>query len=373
MDEKHETDDVLDKECGDEGPSAPPTEMLDPVAGYEGIPADGGGGKTVPLPPKLINSPREDQPSPLPPEARIPALTEDMAREALIKFVSSKWFYGSKPAKELTFRDLKPLTTYRYRLETFTEARSTEWTFVPYTDQMVDGPENGLPPAPWDVMVEPPPLFQNDQKKVAVPHTSSVKPCHKCHGKGRYRCSRCSGSGKLRCVSCNGTGQTAQKRCFQCSGTGRRRCRTCNGRGSIICSICKGKRNLLHYIQLTVTWKNVVFEHVPDHQTGFPVELFKKVKGDDIFMDEHITVYPMVGFPELEICEASKRGITDHNAQFSSTARILKQRQTIEIVPLTEVHCEYKQKTYSYYVYGTEQEVYAPSYPAKYFWGCNIF
>lgn len=47
--------------------------------------------------------------------SRVPAISEDVARDALLKFVESKWRYSSKPARNLTFRELKPVTVYRVR------------------------------------------------------------------------------------------------------------------------------------------------------------------------------------------------------------------------------------------------------------------
>lgn len=48
------------------------------------------------------------------------------------------------------------------------------------------------------------------------------------------------------------------------------------------------------------------------------------------------------------------------------------QRQTIELVPLTEVRYRYQGKTSVYYVYGTDHQVYAVDYPQRYCCGCTI-
>lgn len=44
---------------------------------------------------------------------RVPQVSEDVAREALLKFVGKKWTYSSKPAQNLVFKDLRPFTVYR--------------------------------------------------------------------------------------------------------------------------------------------------------------------------------------------------------------------------------------------------------------------
>lgn len=47
---------------------------------------------------------------------------------------------------------------------------------VPFIlDQLVDGPQYAVPPPPWDVVVEVPPMYTDSCQKVRVPHTSFVK------------------------------------------------------------------------------------------------------------------------------------------------------------------------------------------------------
>ncbi|MBN3306203.1 SSUH2 protein, partial [Amia calva] len=299
---------------------------------------------------------------------RVPTVSEEIAREALLQFVDKKWTYRSKPARDLVFKDLKPFTVYRYRLETFAESRASAWEFEPYTDQFLDGPQYGISPPPWDVVVEVPPTYTDSKVKVKVPHSSFVRPCHRCHGRGRVRCTHCTGSGKTRCTFCHGSGRHQNNRCTSCHGSGRKRCTFCSGRGHKTCPSCNGKKNLMHFIQLTVTWKNHVFEYVPDRIPDFPVKKFEKVAGDPFFVDESILVYPIVGFPDEEICEASKRGNQEHLSTFSSVNRILQQRQTIELIPLTHAFYDYKGQDYNYFVYGMDNKVYAPKYPSS----CSI-
>ncbi|XP_041080738.1 protein SSUH2 homolog isoform X1 [Polyodon spathula] len=368
MDNKDKGKGVLDPEAPEEGPSALPSGLLDTVSGYEGTPSDGvGEDKIYPPPSDRLPKPANDQNASVP-HVRLPTVSEDTARAALLEYVGRKWNYRSKPAKELVFRDLTPFTTYRYRLETFTESRGTAWAFEPYTNQLVDGPQYGDPPPPWDVMVEVPPMYIDSCQKVRVPHTSFVKVCHRCHGKGHVQCSQCNGWGKTQCSFCFGSGHRSGESCTFCHGSGQSRCFHCSGRGTKTCDICKGHRNLMHFIQLIVTWKNQIYQHVPDRCPDFPVKLFEKVNGDKFFVDESALVYPIVGFPEKEICDASKRGNDEHMARFSGSMHILQQRQTIELIPLTQAFYEYKEQAYNYFVYGIENKVHAPKYPSS----CSI-
>uniref|UniRef100_A0A8C0IYA9 Ssu-2 homolog n=1 Tax=Chelonoidis abingdonii TaxID=106734 RepID=A0A8C0IYA9_CHEAB len=257
---------------------------------------------------------------------KIPTMTEDMARNAFLSFVNSKCCYGNKAAGELVIQDLRQKTVYRYRLETYHESRQSEWTFQPFTNNLVDGPQNGASPRPWDIKVQAPPTFQDDTKKFRVPHSSLVKACHKCQGRGRHKCSACHGAGRMRCVTCSGARhrKKQQKRCKIRSGTGRKRCSTCSGRGNKTCMTCQGEKRLLHFIQLIITWKNKVFEFVSEHQLNFPEELLSKVNGENVFKDENVLVYPIIDFPIPEISLASQRAITEHNAAFATSSRILQ-------------------------------------------------
>ncbi|XP_077181375.1 protein SSUH2 homolog isoform X4 [Paroedura picta] len=307
-------------------------------------------------------------------ECRIPKMSEDVARNALLSFVNSKCCYGNRAAGELVIQELKQQMLHRYRLETFIETRVSEWTFEPCTNALVDGPQNGEPPQLWNIKVQAPQMFQEDTKKFRVPHSSLVKECHKCHGRGRYKCSGCHGAGRMRCVTCCGAKHRSkyQKRCQMCSGTGRKRCSTCSGRGHKTCTTCQGEKKLLHFIQLITTWKNNTYEFISDDQFNFPRELLSTAMGDNIFKEENTLVYPLVGFPYPDMALASQRATAEHMAAFASTSNVLQQRQTVELIPVTEVHYQYAGKMYLYYVYGMENKVYALDYPERYCCGCTI-
>lgn len=346
------------------GASAPPGEMMHNVPGYEGTGSGGGVGKCVPPPNPGLASPGR---GPSPPERQweIPSISEDFAKDAFIEYASSKCCYSSRPAKELVFTDLQAHNTYRYRLETFVESRKTEWDSVPYTGQVVDS-YGSCVPAPWDIAVQVPAMFQNGKRAVQVPHTSSVKGCHNCLALGKSACQKCIASGWMQCWVCNGSGRRmSDDRCSHCNGVGRVRCTECSGSGSKTCHTCAGKGQLLFFINLIVEWKNHIYEFVPDKRSGFPVDRVSKVTGELLFTDTQYMVYPVVSFPDNAINQASQTAVREHQAQFVTTSRILQQRQTIELIPVTRVHYTWKEKTYIYFVYGAEHKVYTDDYPAK--------
>ncbi|KAM6060042.1 protein SSUH2 homolog [Theristicus caerulescens] len=359
----------LDPELGALTPSAPPGRLDD----CEWI-VQGRGAKALPPPLDPPGKPGEQRSRPPFMQHSVPLMSEASARRALLRFVASRCCYGSRAAGELAIQRLWQLGTYRYRLETFSESRLSEWAFEPFTKPGAARPPGDTPLDPWDVEVGTPPLFQGQTRRCRVPRSALVKDCHRCHGHGRSKCGVCHGAGRMRCVTCKGSRWRLkqQKRCQLCSGTGRKRCNTCSGRGSKTCATCQGEKKLQHFKQLVITWKNNVFEFVSEHHLNIPGELLSKVSGENIFKDENVVVYPIIDFPEPEISLASQRAISEHSAAFATSSRILRQRQTIELIPITEVHYQYSGKTYLYYIYGLENKVYALDYPERCCCGCTI-
>ena len=48
------------------------------------------------------------------------------------------------------------------------------------------------------------------------------------------------------------------------------------------------------------------------------------------------------------------------------------QRHCVREVPVTEVRSQWKQHEFTFWVYGNENHVYCPDYPAKCFTACSI-
>lgn len=107
--------------------------------------------------------------------------------------------------------------------------------------------------------------------------------------------------------------------------------------------------------------KNQVYEFIPDRLPEIPIKKFEKVSGEAFFIDENLLVfffffhlvqflvqhwniisfdmfkkfefnvelflqvYPIVGFPDMEICNASKEAIVEHLNKYTSVSRILRQ------------------------------------------------
>lgn len=342
------------------GPTAPPANMFGNVPGYEGTVAGGGGYLPPPMPVEPVAPP---QPGPALDEWTIPSLSEDVACEAFKSFASSNCCYSKAPATDGVITNMEPYNTFRYRLETFTESRSTEWAHKPHEGEPADFYVQPAP-RPWEVQATPPKLFKDHKEEIRVPFTSSTKDCHTCHSSGTMPCDECQGNGSKPCWVCNGTGTQNNEGCSRCNSTGKDNCTVCNGRGTKECQTCKGKRQLLTYIQLTVEWTNHVEDHVVEQNSGLKIDDLRTVSGKELFKNNQYLLYPLIGFPNPAIAEASERLLKEHQTNYAQNSRVLQQRQTVELIPITKVNYKWKGDTHVYYVYGNENQVSADNYPA---------
>ncbi|XP_032370692.1 protein SSUH2 homolog [Etheostoma spectabile] len=341
-------------------PTAPPANMFGNVPGYEDTLSGGGGFLPPPMPMEPVAPP---QPGPAPADWSIPALSEDVAREAFMSFVSSKCCYSKSPVNDGVITSMEPCNTYRYRLETFTESRSSEWATKPHEGEPADF-YTQTAPRPWELQATTTPsLFTNHKEEIRVPYTSSIKDCHSCHSTGTMPCTECHGDGFKPCWVCNGSGMKTDERCSRCNATGKDRCTTCDARGTKTCETCKGKRQLLTYIKVKVEWTNHVEDHVVA-QNCLNVDELRSVSGKELFKNNQYLLYPLLGFPNPAISEASERLVRDHQSKYAQNSRILQQRQTVELIPITKVNYKWKGNSHVYFVYGKENKVNADNYPA---------
>ncbi|XP_040015579.1 protein SSUH2 homolog [Xiphias gladius] len=339
--------------------NVPAAPMFNSVPGYEGIVAGGGGYLPPPMPVEPLVPP---QPGPVPDNWSIPSLSEEAAREAFKNYASSQCCYSESPAEEGIITNMESYNTYRYRLETFAESRSTEWAKKPYEGEPADFYTQPAP-RPWEVQATPPKLFTDYKQEIRVPFTSSIQDCETCQGKGQMPCSDCHGNGYKTCRVCHGSGMSDDQSCTCCDGTGKDKCSDCNARGTEKCKTCEGKRQLLKFILLKVEWTNHAEDHVVEQNSGLNVTDLHSVSGKELFKNNHYSLYPLLGFPNQAIAEASDRLIKEHQSKYSQNSRILQQRQMVELIPITKVNYKWKGESYLYYVYGNEHQVSAEDYP----------
>ncbi|KAI5607543.1 protein SSUH2-like [Silurus asotus] len=326
------------------------------MPGYEGI-----GGGFLPAPPIQPMPAADVQPTQ---DWSVPALTKEEAQEAFHDYVNNNCCYANGPAKDGVITNMEQFNTYRYRLETYTESRKTEWASKPYDGQPLTT-NTQIVPNPWEVSVQVPAMFTEATQDVEVPNTSSVKPCETCSASGKCHCTKCSGAKTIQCSMCRGSGKVAEEHvCEKCDGTGKMQCPDCSGQGTIVCATCKGKQKLLMYIKLTVEWKNNIDDYIVEQSSGLEKNKLDAVTGKKLIKDTKYMVYPLNGFPEPNLAQASERMVREHHSKFSQTSRIMQQQQSVELIPITKVTYRWQEKEYIYFVHGIESKVEAVDYPA---------
>ncbi|ELU08076.1 hypothetical protein CAPTEDRAFT_138252, partial [Capitella teleta] len=314
-------------------------------------------------------------------------IDEAEAKTAFMREVGKHCCWGKKVARTMHILKIIPSSALHYTLETYTEERSTSWEHEPYhVGGSIDGPINGPPPGPWDIHCNPTQTFHNEVHFLEVPKTSSVTPCHACGAMGWMRCHMCMGRGFKRCITCLGQGRLWKAdahghrhmvSCWHCHGTGRKKCMSCGGDGRIQCRTCQGFRQIKCFIKLKVEYLAHQLEHIVEH-TDMPEQLVKHVAGEIVFEQTQPSVWPISNYPVQEVCLASQRLVHEHNSQFQGKAKIIMQRHKLRAVPVSE--CTYTWKSDDddedeerrFWVYGKENACYAPDYPMKYCWGCQI-
>lgn len=113
-----------------------------------------------------------------------------------------------------------------------------------------------------------------------------------------------------------------------------------------------------------MTWKNNSDDYVVEQSSGLQIDNLSKVSGKELFRDSQYLVYPVMGFPDPMVVQAAQRLVSEHQGKYTQTSRVLQQRQTIELIPVTRVRYTWKGKSHIYFVYGNEFKVNADDYPA---------
>ncbi|XP_033103397.1 protein SSUH2 homolog [Anneissia japonica] len=302
-------------------------------------------------------------------------LSKQAAKDALLQHVNKHFFYSSTPAKEMTVTSIVPLSAWHYTLESFTEQRSTRETLC---NDGLDRSLNGAPPHPWDVHCTPSTEFMSHQKVLEIPNTSVKKSCNNCNGRGYKICRACDGMNI--CCHCHGAGlaweyhgtNTRRVACRTCYATGHVQiCLGCKTRnGQITCSTCTGKGSLQYYTELVVKYTNHVSEYVLE-KNGIPKDKIKGVRGQVVFQQNLPCVEPISQHSEQQIIVNSMRMVNDHRQAWPGE-KIIKQRQVLRSVPVSEVAYTWYDCNQRFWVFGNEREVHAPDYPYQHLWGCNV-
>lgn len=107
-------------------------------------------------------------------------LDEVEIRQLLIDHVGHRCCWGSQPARRWTISTIEDCNVYVGTLETFVEEREKIIEREPYLGEKVDGKDNGLEIAIWelDLRSEFPLLFVPQKEiRVKVPHSDIIEKC----------------------------------------------------------------------------------------------------------------------------------------------------------------------------------------------------
>ncbi|XP_013420748.1 protein SSUH2 homolog [Lingula anatina] len=357
----------------------PHPSQFEKFRGYEYVPhvEDDAYAATVP-PPKFIDivgsreKPKEEY-------GGNSVIKEEDAKQALLDHCRQHKCYGKSAAQEMKITNFALSSALHYKLETFTEKRTVKWELEPYRGEIVDTEEDGYPPSPWEVQIHPSAMFQRETKTAVVPFTTSIKDCFLCHGRGWTPCRLCHGHGHNKCFYCHGTGHTTKtdfnghqlrEHCNQCGGSGKDSCSKCHEDGCFKCHRCDGYKKMKQFIQIKAEFANHKSDYILE-RTKMPEKLGVEVQGFIIFEQTSPRVWPISQFPERELCRNSQRLCDEHNAKFQD-ATILMQRHQLQSVPVSQWKYEWNGGEYSFWVYGNDRKVYAPDYPQKCCWCCQI-
>lgn len=262
---------------------------------------------------------------------------------------------------------------YLYELWTLTEERKSEWTSFPIkgvaTSEKPDESEKDI----WKIPCDIPLTGGNAFKEFKVPGTEYVTACDGCSG-GGTKCGVCNGRRTFLCEGCDGVGanefsgrfvrkrlhfgqsvmSTCRQRtktnlsayqhgrfCMICRGLGRIDCPECNGSAVALCYKCRGKGAFKHYLKIKVTWtvhKSCWSSGESDSKLFMPS--LAQADGDEIWQRADEKAVPISFSSEASVSEASQRLIEKHSATLEadpSKRRIIMQRQSLRLLPLTRV------------------------------------
>ncbi|CAD5218636.1 unnamed protein product [Bursaphelenchus okinawaensis] len=280
---------------------------------------------------------------------------------------------------------------------------------------------------PWDYEIMPQSDFVGQTKVIELPSTSKLISCQTCNAEGVAHCFHCRGFGTDKCGYCRGTGMKAgvahpavythpivgtfpnqdnrgypvagssivrppnfsgnkpyavgtpvhfmakaglpppgighHDLCLFCQGRGIKDCHHCKGQGKKTCSYCGGHGSVRQYTKLKVFFaveRSDYFTH-----SEVPEILMTQASGEVSLMETQGYLMPIKKFPINDINEISKKLLAQHMQKSLGACRVIKQRQTVEAVPVAKVHWKLGKKSGIFYVFGQEKLCYIPKSPTK--------
>ncbi|KAK6943555.1 hypothetical protein RJ641_024657 [Dillenia turbinata] len=321
-------------------------------------------------------------------EFRKQILDEVEIRELLIDHVGHRCCWGSRPARTWKIRAIEDCNVYVGTLDTFIEERETVKEREPFLGGKIDGKNSGPELGVWelDLRSEFPVLFvPYKESRAKIPHSEVIEKCSGCAGRGEIICATCNvdqepgfykENQKSQCPACHGRGLLAHRDgsdsiCLKCNGKGKIPCSKCGSRGLIKCETCQGGGSLLACSFAIVKWKTLSTRKVSatSGAGSVPEEVFHKAKGVQLCNTQAHQCTPAF-FADSYFLNNFSSEVIAERAPIPSTARVICERHTISVVPVTRVTMSHRNRRFSFYIIGYSKEVYLKDYyPARFCWG----
>ncbi|XP_034694391.1 protein SSUH2 homolog isoform X2 [Vitis riparia] len=316
-------------------------------------------------------------------------LDEVEIRELLIDHVGHRCCWGSRPARTWKIHAVEDCNVYVGTLETFIEEREIIKEREPYHGGgKIDGKDKGPGLGIWelDLRSEFPVLFQpHKESRAKIPHSEAIEKCSGCAGRGDIVCSTCNPGQEpgfynenrmSQCPTCHGRGLIAHRdgsdtKCVKCNGKGNISCPICGSRGLIKCELCRGGGSLLTHDVAVIRWKTLSTRKVSatSGAASVPDEVFHRAKGVQLCNTQAHQCTPAFFADSFFLNKFSSEVIADRSP-VPPTARVVCERHSISVVPVTRVTMAHRRQSFSFYIIGFSREVYLKDYyPSRFCWG----
>ncbi|CAJ2670644.1 unnamed protein product [Trifolium pratense] len=323
------------------------------------------------------------------PEVQRENLDEVEIRELLIDHVGHRCCWGSRPARTWKIHAMEDCNVYVGTLDTFIEEREIIKETEPYLGgSSIDGKDKGPELSIWelDLRSQFPVLFvPSKEVREKIPHSEVIEKCSDCTGRGGIVCNTCNADQEpghykenqmTQCPSCYGRGLIAHKDgsdtlCVKCNGKGKLPCATCGSRGLLKCETCNGTGSLLARSVAIVKWRTLSTRKVNATRgaASVPDEVFHRSQGVQLCNTQAYQCTPAF-FADSYFLNKFSSEVIAERAQVPTTARVICERHTISVVPVTRVTMSHRRQSFSFYIVGYNRDVYLKDYyPSRYCWG----
>nr|GEV20711.1 hypothetical protein [Tanacetum cinerariifolium] len=179
------------------------------------------------------------------------------------------------------------------------------------------------------------------------------------------------------CASCYGRGLIAHRDgsdtiCVKCNGKGKIPCATCGSRGLVKCLKCEGSGSLLTRKIAVVKWNTHSTRklNATSGAASVPDDVFHRAKGVQLCNTQAYHCTPAFFADSFFLNQFSSEVISERPA-IPPTARVICERHTISVIPVTRVTMVQRGQSFSFYIIGFSRDVYLKDYyPSRFCWGC---